>query len=316
MTPVGPIAAWQSEASEMKVEVASTRKNLLGEGPHWDGRSSTLLHVDCLGRELVRYDPELRTETEVIKLEGDVGNAIPYAEDNDLVALCMERGVYRLDLNTREKQLLVEVQDPESTVRTRFNDGKCDALGRLWAGSMPSTGVQNLIPGKNNFWSYSKGQLRHKLDGVSISNGITWTADNRTMFYDDSVPRQIYVFDFDLDAGEIGNRRVLVDFNKTPGYMELGCPDGMTMDVNDKLWVACFEGYAVLQIDPETAKILTKISFPNKYPTSCCFGGKNYDTLYVTSGSFRPDATKPEDGLLFKVTELGVKGKPAYEFGG
>ncbi|XP_077496162.1 regucalcin-like [Amblyomma americanum] len=300
----------------MKVEVASTRKNLLGEGPHWDGRNSTLLHVDILGRELVRYDPQLRTETEVIKLEGDVGNAIPYAENNRFVALCMERGVYRLNLDTREKQRLVEVQDPESTVQTHINDGKCDAKGRLWIGSMSSTGVQNLIPEKNNFWSFSKGQLKHKLGKISLSNGITWTCDNRTMFYVDTVPGNVYVFDFDLAAGEISNRRVLVDFNKTPGYQEMGVPDGMTTDLSDKVWLACFGGYAVVQIDPETAKILTKISFPAKYTSSCCFGGKNYDTLYVTSGSFRPDATRPEDGRLFKVTELGVKGKAAYEFGG
>ncbi|KAK8757282.1 hypothetical protein V5799_000014 [Amblyomma americanum] len=179
----------------------------------------------------------------------------------------MERGVYRLNLDTREKQRLVEVQDPESTVQTHINDGKCDAKGRLWIGSMSSTGVQNLIPEKNNFWSFSKGQLKHKLGKISLSNGITWTCDNRTMFYVDTVPGNVYVFDFDLAAGEI-------------------------------------------------TKILTKISFPAKYTSSCCFGGKNYDTLYVTSGSFRPDATRPEDGRLFKVTELGVKGKAAYEFGG
>ncbi|KAL1466275.1 hypothetical protein MTO96_042850, partial [Rhipicephalus appendiculatus] len=95
---------------------------------------------------------------------------------------------------------MVDVQSP---VKSRLNDGKCDALGRLWTGSMPSMGVRNLVPEKFNFWCYSKGQLEHKLDGVTISNGITWTNDNRIMFYDDSVPRQIYAFDFDLATGEI-----------------------------------------------------------------------------------------------------------------
>ncbi|KAH7975620.1 hypothetical protein HPB52_003716 [Rhipicephalus sanguineus] len=293
----------------MKLEVASTRRSLLGEGPHWDERSSTLLFVDCLGREVVRYDPASGLETQVIPTEGDIGNVIPFAGDNRQLALCMEHGLYRLDLGTRQKHLLVEMLDPESPVKSRLNDGKCDALGRLWT-------VQNLIPEKNNFWCYSKGQLEHKLDGVTISNGITWTNNNRIMFYDDSVPGQIYAFDFDLAAGEIRNRRVLVDFNKTPGFQELGLPDGMTIDVNDKIWMACFEGSAVIQIDPETAKILTKIDFPAKYTTSCCFGGENYDVLYVTTASFRPDAKKPEDGRLYRITELGVKGRAAYEFAG
>ncbi|XP_037498910.1 regucalcin [Rhipicephalus sanguineus] len=300
----------------MKLEVASTRRSLLGEGPHWDERSSTLLFVDCLGRQVVRYDPASGLDTQVTPTEGHIGNVIPFAEDNHRLALCMERGLYRLDLGTREKQLLVEMHDAQSPVKSRLNDGKCDALGRLWTGSMPSTGVLNLIPEKSNFWCYSKGQLEHKLDGVTISNGITWTNDNKIMFYGDSVPGLIYAFDFDLAVGEIRNRRVLVDFNKKPGFQELGLPDGMTIDVNDKIWVACFGGSAVIQIDPETAKILTKIDFPAKYTTSCCFGGKNYDVLYVTTASFNPDAKRPENGRLYRVTELGAKGRAAYEFAG
>lgn len=65
-----------------------------------------------------------------------------------------------------------------------------------------------------------------------------------------------------------------------------------------------------------SAKILTKIKMPAKYTTSCCFGGKNYDVLYVTSASFLPDATGPDDGLVFQVTDLGAKGRAPYEFAG
>lgn len=301
----------------MKVEVASKRKNILGEGPHWDERSGTLLFDDARGPEVVRYDPQSRTETEILKLDYEIGNLIPYAEDNRKLMVCMGNGVYKVDLDTKQKTLLVEMLDKDSAVPTRINDGKCDAVGRLWAGSMPiDVDLEGMVQGKNNFWSYSKGQLKHKLDKISLSNGITWTADNKTMFYNDSVPGKVFAFDFDLASGDISNRRVLAEFKVTPGYQQLGFPDGMTIDVNDKLWVTCFSAGAVVQIDPETAKVLTKISFPAKYTTSCCFGGKNYDTLYVTSASFPPDATRPEDGLLFQVTELGVKGKAAFEFAG
>lgn len=301
----------------MKVEVASKRKNILGEGPHWDERSGTLLYDDARGPEVVRYDPQTRTETEILKLDYEIGNLIPYVEDNRKLMVCMGNGVYKVDLDTKKTTLLTEMLDKESSVPTRINDGKCDALGRLWAGSMPiNVDLEGMIQGKNNFWSYSKGQLKHKLDKISLSNGITWTADNKTMFYNDSVPGKLFAFDFDLANGEISNRRVLAEFRVTPGYQQLGYPDGMTIDVNDKLWIACFAAGAVVQVDPETAKVLTNISFPAKYTTSCCFGGKNYDTLYVTSASFPPDATNPEDGLLYQVTELGVKGKAAFEFAG
>ncbi|XP_077496453.1 regucalcin-like isoform X2 [Amblyomma americanum] len=301
----------------MKVEVASQRRSLLGEGPHWDERSGTLLFDDAHAHEVVRYEPQTRTETEVIRLEEEIGNLIPYAEDNRKLMVCMGNGVYRLDLDTKEKTLLTEMLDKDSPVPTRINDGKCDAVGRLWAGTMPlKVNIEGMAQGKNNLWSFSKGQLKHKLDKISISNGITWTANNRTMFYNDSVPGKTYAFDYDLASGEISNQRVLADFSVTPGYQQLGIPDGMTIDVNDKIWLTCFSAGSVVQIDPETAKVLTRIRFPAKYTTSCCFGGKNYDTLYVTSASFLPDASGPDDGMLFQVTGLGVKGKAAFEFAG
>ncbi|KAH7973867.1 hypothetical protein HPB49_005964 [Dermacentor silvarum] len=239
----------------MKVQAVGHQRYTLGEGPHWDERSGTLLFVDGHGCQILRYDPESRTETEVVRL-----------------------------------------------------------------GSMPvkidPVDIESIVRGKNNFWSFSKGQLKHKLDKVNLSNGIAWTADNRTMFYNDSVPGTTYAFDFDVASGDISNKRVLLDFKATPGFEELGLPDGMTIDVNDKIWLACCLSGLVLQVDPETAKVLTKVSFPTKYTTSCCFGGRNYDTLYVTSGNFPPDATQPEDGRLYEVTELGAKGKAAFEFAG
>ncbi|CAN8025380.1 unnamed protein product [Ixodes persulcatus] len=149
--------------------------------------------------------------------------------------VCMENGVYKLDLDTREQTLLAEMLDPDSPVRTRINDGKCDAKGRLRAGTMPRLFHNENARGVNNFYCYSKGKVTQKMPQISLSNGIAWTSDNRTMFYNDSVPGTTYAFDFDVDTGDISNCRVFIDFNRTPGYEHLGIPDGMTMDVNDKI---------------------------------------------------------------------------------
>lgn len=293
------------------------RQNALGEGPHWDHRSSTLLYDDAPKGEILRFDPHDKTETLVIRLDGDVGNLIPYAEDNRKLMVCMENGVYKLDLDTKDETLLAEMLDPDSPVRTRINDGKCDGLGRLWAGTMRrDAALDKYVPEVNNFYCFSKGKLTLKVPNISLSNGIAWTADNQTMFYNDSIPGKTYVFNFDLNTGDIGNRQVFIDFKTTPGYENMGLPDGMTMDVNDKIWMAVFGSGSVLQIDPETAKILTTIRFPTKHATSCCFGGKNYDVLYVTSASCFSDNPLPGDGLLYQVTELGAKGKAAFEFAG
>ncbi|EEC17500.1 senescence marker protein-30, putative [Ixodes scapularis] len=305
------------ELPRMKVERAGERRNVLGEGPHWDHRSSTLLYDDAQNGEIVRFDPQAGKETEIISLDGEIGNLIPYVEDNRKLMVCMESAIYKLDLDTRDQTLLEEMLDPDCPVRTRINDGKCDAKGRLWAGTMPrEVDIENSVRGKNNFYCFSKGKVTLKMPQISLSNGITWTSDNRTMFYNDSIPGKTYVFNFDVDTGDISNRRVFIDFTTTPGYENLGLPDGMTIDVNDKIWMACFGVGSVIQIDPETAKILNTVKVPAKYTTSCCFGGQNYDVLYVTSASFMKDATQPGDGLLYQVTELGVKGKAAFEFAG
>ncbi|XP_042142554.1 putative sugar lactone lactonase YvrE isoform X2 [Ixodes scapularis] len=230
----------------MKVEQAGAHRSALGEGPHWDCRSSTLLYVDATTGEIMRFDPLAKGETDVIHLDGEIGNLIPYTEDNRKLMVCMNNGVYKLDLDTGAQTLLAEMFGPDPPVRSRINDGKCDAMGRLWA----------------------------------------------------------------------GNRHVFIDFKITPGYENLGLPDGMTTDVNDKIWMACFGSGSIIQVDPETAKILNTIKFPTKFTTSCCFGGKNYDVLYVTSASSLSDSPQPADGLLYQVTELGTRGKAAFEFAG
>ncbi|CAN8005138.1 unnamed protein product [Ixodes pacificus] len=299
----------------MKVEPAGKRVSVVGEGPHWDSRSSTLIYDDAKKCEIVRFDPQAKTESVVASLDGLIGNVIPYAQDNRQLMVCMEKGVYRLDTDTLNQTLLAELVD--SSEPTRFNDGKCDAAGRLWAGTMPRIlNFQKLPQGGHHLYSYSKGRLSLKASEMSLSNGITWTSDNRTMFHNDSFPGRTSVFDFDLDTGAISNRRVFVEFKSTLEYRDLGSPDGMTIDVNNKLWMVCFGSGFVIQVDPETAEILTKVQLPTKYTTSCCFGGENYDVLYVTSASLFSSAPLPSDGLLYQVTELGVKGKAPFEFAG
>ncbi|XP_036367168.1 regucalcin-like [Octopus sinensis] len=140
------------------------------------------------------------------------------------------------------------------------------------------------------------------------------------MFYTHSIPRKIFSYDYDIHSGEASREEVVVDFTDKE-WSEYGMPDGMTTDVMDKLWVAAFKSSRVFQIDPETGKILQTIKFPVSEMTSCCFGGPNYDELYVTSShlSLTDEEFKnnePLAGSLFKVTETGAKGRPAFSFQG
>jgi len=194
----------------------------------------------------------------------------------------------------------------------RMNDGKCDASGRLWAGSMghePSPAV--VEPQMGSLFSLDKDHVvRSHRSKVDLSNGLAWTQDNKTMFFIDSVPRKIYAFDFDIDAGVISNERTAIAFGSdtlsTHGY-----PDGMCIDLEGKLWIACYSVGKVIRFDPETGAELQTVELPATATTSCCWGGPDYDELFVTSGIRNLPGPQPLAGSVFRVTNLGARGAPA-----
>uniref|UniRef100_A0A8C9CNG3 Regucalcin n=1 Tax=Phocoena sinus TaxID=42100 RepID=A0A8C9CNG3_PHOSS len=111
------------------------------------------------------------------------------------------------------------------------------------------------------------------------------------------------------------NRRSVYKLEK-----EEQIPDGMCIDVEGKLWVACYNGGRVIRLDPETGKRLQTVKLPVVKITSCCFGGKDYSEMYVTSARDGMDPEgllqQPEAGGIFKITGLGVKGIPPYPYAG
>lgn len=283
-----------------------------GEGPFWEESTQSLLYVDILAGDVHKWDTTTNTDSK-IHLDEDVAFVIPKARGDGYV-ISQGRSLAFLDWSTGVAKKLVEV---EHGTRNRFNDGKCDASGRLWTGTMGHESA----PAKpelqmGSLYSFDKDHvLKKHVDKIDISNGFAWSADNKTMYYIDSIPRKVYAFDFDLEAGTVSNQRTAVDFGGS-SIEELGYPDGMCIDLDGKLWVACYASGKVVRFDPETGKQLQTVNFPTKRITSCCFGGPNYDELYVTCGrtgltdeEFHSE--QPLAGSVFKVTGLGVRGSVA-----
>jgi len=152
------------------------------------------------------------------------------------------------------------------------------------------------------------------LDDVTVSNGIAWTKDKKTMYYVDSYLRRIDAFDYDDADGAITNRRVVVTIPEGGGS-----PDGIALDEEGNIWAALWGANAVGRFDPRTGKLLQKIEVPAPNVSSCAFGGKNLDTLYITTA--RGELSKaqleayPLSGGLFSA-KPGVKGMPAEFFRG
>lgn len=301
----------------MSVSVCSKRRSELGEGPHWEPSSGTLMHIDAYVHDVCRLDVASQ-ETSTVHLDGIVTFVIPYRSDPNLSVVTVNRQVRKLDWTTGATELLAEVElDRPSNI---FNDGKCDVSGRLWAGTMGRYSDDDLVQESGSLYSFEASNFDTKIHvrQLGISNGMTWSLDNETMFFNDSLKRKIYSFRFSAEDGTLRDKQVFLDFETNPMFMNCGSPDGMTHDVEGKLWVACWDASRVINIDPETGKLLRQVTFPVSRTTSCCFGGPNYDVLYVTSAWRGLSATErqcqPLAGAVFQVTNLGTRGLAANTF--
>lgn len=201
-----------------------------------------------------------------------------------------------------------------------FNEAKVDRQGRLWVG----TRTMDFQPGGAALYRLDGDRtLTTVLEDVTISNGMDWSPDGRTFYYIDSPTLAIDAFDFDSAVGTLSRRRRLVTLE-----YGAGAPDGMTVDREGGLWVA-IAGAGEVRRYAADGSLLARVSISAPAVTSCCFGGANYDHLFITClGRRLPEvalalgltaevmeraATAPGAGGLF-VCRPGVRGLPATVF--
>ncbi|XP_015918150.3 regucalcin [Parasteatoda tepidariorum] len=299
----------------MSVSRVSKKRFVLGEGPHWDNRSQRLYFVDIDAGETCRLNPSTGETEIVVHSEGIIGFAIPYQSDPSNLLISSTQEIKKLNFDTGYTEFLTKVN--YKNPKFRFNDGKCDAKGRLWSGTM-ITGVVGTLHKEGHLFKMDNTYKMTQVDeGISLSNGLTWNCSNDTMYYIDSDCRTIYAYDFNLEEGVISNKRILIDCNKEKGFENIaGLPDGMTIDTENKIWVCFSGGGCVLRIDPTTKTILRRVDLPVVKVTSCCFGGPNLDILYVTTAARTEEVrkTNPEAGAIFAVTDHGCRGLQPYTF--
>ncbi|MBP1153391.1 MULTISPECIES: SMP-30/gluconolactonase/LRE family protein [unclassified Paenibacillus] len=294
------------EQIQHTAELVWDGKATLGEGPSWDHRSGLLLWVDIEGKRVHYYNPAAGSNR-TIQLDQMVGTAVPRAGGGLILAL--EHGLHTLDLKTERLTKLIE---PEEGVESnRFNDGKCDEAGRFWVGTM---NMQDEEPTGALYCLETNGTLRKVVEGVTISNGLGWSTDGRTMYYIDTPTKRVVAYDYSSASGAISNCRTVVRIPEDQGY-----PDGMTVDEEGMLWVAHWEGWQVSRWNPQTGEKIGFVRLPAARVTSCTFGGEHYDELYITTArtglTEEQLAEQPYAGGLFRI-KPGVKGRPTFFYGG
>ena len=224
--------------------------------------------VDILGRKIHQTDPQTG-DTEDIDVPLDVGAVVPNAAGGFVAVL--QDGFWLV--GSGAPRLITGIREAGPTIR--FNDGKCDPSGRFWAGTMAYD--ESRAAGAL-YRLGTDGQATRVLDAVTISNGLAWSADGNTMFYIDTPTQTIDAFSFDPSTGAIADRRPVIAIPPAAG-----APDGMAIDAEGGLWVALWGGAALHRyLDGRLDRV---IPMPVSRPTSCAFGGSDFDELFVTSAS-------------------------------
>lgn len=291
----------------MRIEVLIDVKTILGEGPLWDVDEQRLYFIDSFGCNVFRCTAD-GGEVRAWDVPSKIGSMALREKGGAVMSLA--EGFYFLDFDSGDSELIV---DPEpGKANNRINDGKVDKRGRFVAGSMDT-----MEEGPNGkLYRLDPDLSLHTLDtDIIVSNGPCWSPDGKIFYFADSWSGEIWAYDYDLDTGNVANKRTFCKIDTSTG----GAADGATVDAEGYLWSAQVYDGKVIRYAPD-GTVDRVIEMPVKKVTSCMIGGPNMDILYVTSMAKPPLPRFPGDGVrrgsLFAIHDLGIKGVPEPRFAG
>ena len=287
----------------INIDVYSRGNDTIGEGPVWSIAEQALYWID-IGRKRVYRGGSSEPRPQSWILADHPGCLAELSPGS--IAVAMGEGVYGLNLQSGAVELLCAAQPWRPG--TRFNDGKIDARGRLWVGTMQNNFAPNGAEVSVDRFDGAlyrfdaDGRVDIIEEGIGIPNTLAWSPDLTRFYLGDSLKGAIFVYDFDTESGGVCNKRTFYDVSR------LGIPDGSAMDIDGCLWNARWDGGAVLKITPD-GKLDQMITLPVLRPTSCCFGGSDLKTLFVTSAANGLTAAQleqyPLSGSVFVVHGVG-----------
>jgi len=292
-------------ADRPEVRTAIVASAFLGEGPFWSAAEGRLYWVDILAPSVMYAEAGRGTPT-VVPMPELVSAIVPRRRGGFVATT--QHGIKAIDLKTGATSAIA---DPEANrPGNRFNDARCDRRGRLWAGTL----AIDTTPGEGSLYRLDPdGRINAMDTGFHVSNGLDFSPDDKRLYFTDTGKRRIYVYDFDLDSGNIANRRV---FHELPEGV--GTPNGLTVDAEGCVWSAQWDGWCVTRYDPD-GQVERVVNLPVPRPTSCVFGGPHLETLYVTSARIRLSAQQlreaPLSGSVFAI-DTGVRGLAHTPFAG
>ncbi len=256
----------------------------LFEGPIFDSKHQLLYFVSILDGLVYCYNSNTK-EILSVRLGSPTSNV--YIISKKVVLVASKDGFYEIDFNNLKSSFKFQISIADNV---RYNDGIEDAAGRYIIGTM---GYPEVINGMGNVYSYHKGKSKTIIENTTISNGLAFTEDNKTLYFIDTPTKQVAKYNYDIETGNVAFVDYIIEFNGD------GSPDGMCIDKNGMLWIAEWGGACVSQWNPLTGKKINEITLPYTNVTSCCFDDKL--NLYITTAKNDEESNYNNGSGLFYV---------------
>ena len=278
-----------------KVELLDDCNNSLGEGITYSSINNNLYWLD-IGNISKLYKLELSSNKKVVFELPEIVTATSIKSKDELI-VATNNGLKLFNTSNKNFETIVSIENQQ--LLTRSNDGGSDAYGRFWFGTMQNNFDQdgNGIPIKDNIGKLYKVDTNKNVsiieEGLGIPNTFVWSPDNNNFYFSDTLKGTILSYNFELESGELSNKKELANFNR-------GHPDGSTIDTDGCIWNCRWGGSCIVRFTPN-GRVDQIIEMPVENITNCIFGGKDMKTLFVTTASNDGKNKNELDGSLFSI---------------
>ena len=272
--------------------ILTDHRDKLGESPQWDSATNDFYWVDFYGPTIHRISADGKRKDWTLSQFTSIGSLV-LCDDKKLV-IGVDSGLHFFDL--RDGSTTPFADPNHGRIDLPYNDAKVDRHGNYWIGNFDAT---ESAPRGVLYVLNRRGKWRIGDSGFVVCNGPTFSPKGDVLYFSDSLGRQSLAYDLDAN-GKLTRRRVFQKYTETDGL-----PDGCCVDVEGCIWIALYDGGKVIRLSP-TGERLATLLLPARNVTSCCLGGKDLRTLFVTSGRAADDS-EPAGGAVF-ATEVTVPG--------
>lgn len=292
----------------MRFELAIDAKVVLAETPIWDPRIKKLYWTDLFTGVVHRYDPATGVD-EAAQTNSFIGSAIPCDALGKLL-VAVDNGMMILDFDSGKLDLVSAPQP--NTGAYRFNDTRCDSVGRIFTSSVSKLFTEpNFDPetmaGKF-YMIETDGTVVTLVDKLVQYNTIFLDSLNKNLYAVDTYNKKLLRFDYSLEKGASGAPQTVIEFDDMP--------DGVAVDVEDNIYVCHWSVKKNITVwSLKDYSLVKTIPFPVK--NICCagFAGDDMKDFYVATSNFwlpegDEDIAAGAGGLFMARSE--VAGRPEY----